>query len=173
MMIRKTFDLIPLCVILSFTLVSSEMKTVTPTVDFLEACKAKIGPYPATIQRGLEKSILKARLFTYHKDFSANEELFMKIFRHRRFCGEGVVIVGYRGNLVVMSEWQVLDHEISSHPRCRLCNTRVSCPTLWIQHVNSNACVILNPVPWFPALNTLPLLNNLDSEGYCATFPHL
>lgn len=141
-----------------------KMSDHTPDTTFLDSCEQQTREFPHAVRTRADAVLLKSRLSVYHADFRVNEAKFVEILRHSRFwmSGERLTIVGYRGQLMLLAEWQILDHELSMNPRCRLCSTRVPTPLQWMAHVIAGDCVIIDPLPWFSILSTLPLLNTMS-----------
>lgn len=150
--------------LLAFRLVrATSTMSSTPATTFLDSCDEQLRKFPTAIRDRADATVLKSRLSVHHGDFHVNEPLFIRILRHGRYwvSGERLVMAGYRGQLVLLAEYQILDHELSTNPHCRICHSRVPTLRQWMEHVVAGGCILLDPLPWYPGLASLPLLNTI------------
>lgn len=132
--------------------------------NFLQACEQQAQLFNPVIRKITDNAVLGARLSVNAADFRASDAAFIEILHGSRYwvSGERLVFVGYRGLMVLLGEYQFIDHELNPlNPKCRLCQARVADPPAWMQHVTDGRCIVINPMPWFPIIRSLPFLNNV------------
>lgn len=113
----------------------------------------------------------------FNLDFSAvvsNFESVHKILTSDNFMDANGALIGFRGNLVLMEDWQIYVKEKNdAKPKCSLCHFGLLKLETWIDHVNQLDCIAINPCYFIKDFDAYPMLNNMRPKTQHPNLPNI